>query len=426
MSVLALGVSYRRAPVELLERLAFVDADQPKAFRRLLELDSVREAVILSTCNRVEVYADVTSYHSGFQDLKRFLSESREVATEDFAEPLYSHYEDDAAEHLFAVAAGIDSMVVGEPQIFAQVREAHRRADVEGATGPVLSTLFAAALRAGRRARAETRIGASPAVFVEAGTRLAEGYLGGLEGRSVVVVGAGRMAALAAKHLSDRGAARLRILNRSADRATALAARTGGEAWGLDALSRALREADVVVSSTGAAGTVIGPTAVLEALANGQQRRPLFILDLAVPRDVDPGVGDLPGVRLVDIDDLREALSSAGEGGAFKEVESARAIVDEEVRRFVERRRAARLAPLIQALRDRGDRIQASELARLAPRLASLSPGERQAVEALAEGIVAKLLHEPIVRIKRTAGQGPDALARAAAELFGIEFHPRP
>jgi glutamyl-tRNA reductase len=429
MSVLALGVSYRRAPVELLERLAFMEADDPKAYRRLLEMESVREAVILSTCNRVEVFAEVTSYHAGFVDLKRFLSESREVAPEDIAEPLYSHYEDDVAEHLFSVASGIDSMVLGEPQILAQVRDAFRRAEAEGAAGAHLRALFRAAVRTGRRARAETRIGVSPAAFVEAGATLADRYLGGLEGRSVVVVGAGSMAALAVKHLTGRGAARIRIVNRTITRAASLAGMTGGEALGLDALATALREADVVVSSTGSAGTVIGHQVVREAVANGRLGglgRPLFILDLAVPRDVDPLVATLPGVRLADIDDLREILERAEDRGALGEAEKVRGIITEEVRRYGERRRAARLSPLIQALRDRGAQIQAAELARLAPRLSSLSPRQWEAVEAMAGGIVAKLLHQPIVKIKEGTGQGQDALARAAAELFGVDFRPQP
>jgi glutamyl-tRNA reductase len=426
MSVLALGVSYRQAPVELLERLAFMEADDPKAYRRLLEMESVREAVILSTCNRVEVFAEVTSYHVGFVDLKRFLSESRDVAPDAFAEPLYSHYEDDAAEHLFSVASGIDSMVLGEPQILAQVRDAFRRAEAEGAAGPQLQALFRAAVRTGRRARAETRIGASPAAFVEAGATLADRYLGGLEGRSVIVVGAGSMAALAAKHLTGRGAARLRIVSRTVSRAASLAGRTGGEALGLDALARVLREADVVVSSTGSAGMVIGAQVVREAVANGRLGRPLFILDLAVPRDVDPQVATLPGVRLADIDDLREILERSEDRGAVGEAEKVRGIVAEEVRRYGERRRAARLSPLIQALRDRGAQIQAAELARLAPRLSSLSARQWEGVEAMAAGIVAKLLHEPIVKIKEGTGQGQDALARAAAELFGVDFRPQP
>jgi glutamyl-tRNA reductase len=422
MPVLALGVSYRRAPVELLERLAFGREDLPKAFRRLLDLEAVTEGAILSTCNRVEVYATVHSYHAGFLDLKRFLAESRELSPEEFADPLHAHYEDDAAEHLFTVAAGVDSMVLGEPQILAQVRQAYRAAEAEGAAGQALSALFRAAIRAGRRVRAETAIGASPVAMLEVGADLAEAALGGLAGRSVLVVGAGGMAGLAVKHLHGRGVGRIRVLNRSVERAEALASRAGGEAGGLEGLVAAIRSADVVVSSTGATGVVIEEQTVREALAADGGGRPLFVLDLAVPRDVDPAVAGIPGVVLADIDDLKESLS--GTGAAAEEVDRARSIVAEEVARFAAWRRTAKLAPLIQALRDRGARIQAAELAKAAPKLADLTDREWAAVQAMAGGIVAKLLHDPIVRLKEYGAAGSDSLARALADLFGIEQDP--
>jgi glutamyl-tRNA reductase len=419
MPILALGVSYRRAPVELLERLAFAQDELPKAYRRLADLDAVGESVVVSTCNRVEVYAEVVSYHAGFLDLKRFLSEAKDVPPEDFSDPLYSHYEEDAAEHLFAVASGLDSMLLGEPQILTQVRTAYRDAQQERAAGAALDALFRGAIRAGRRARAETAIGSSPAGFVEAGASLAERALGGLEGRSVAVVGAGEMARMALRHLRDRGVGHVRVLNRSVDRAARLAATNGAEPRGLDALADALARADLVVSSTGAPRIVIGPDLVRLAMA-GRESRPLFLLDLAVPRDVDPAVGEMAGVALAAIDHLRETLTSRTAPAA--EIGRARAIVSEEVERFTSWRRAARLAPLIRALRERGDRVAATELARVLPRLEGLDERQRAAVESLAQGIVAKLIHDPIVRLRRP-GSG-DALARALGELFGIEFTP--
>jgi glutamyl-tRNA reductase len=427
MAILGLGVSYRRASVELLERLAFVDDDYAKAYGRLIEMEPVSEAVILSTCNRVEVYAEVSSYHAGFLALKRFLSESRELPADDFAEPLYSHYDEDAAEHLFEVASGIDSMVLGEPQILAQVRQAYHRAEGEGATGRMLSALFRGAIRTGKRARTETAIGAAPDALIEAGTILAERALGGLSGKSALVVGAGGMASLATGHLRSRGIGHLRILNRSVDRARRLAARAGAEPGGLELLAHAMSVADLAVSSTGSAGVVIGPESVREAMAGrsrGSPPRPLFLLDLAVPRDVDPAAAELPGVMVADIDDLQALVTEQG-GRARAEVERVRGIVTEEVRRFTAWRRAARLAPLIQALQDRGARVEAAELARVAPRLARLPERDRKAVEALARGVVAKLLHDPIMRVKEaSASGGGDQLARALAELFDIEFRP--
>jgi glutamyl-tRNA reductase len=423
MPILALGVSYRRATVELLERLSFGPDEWPKAYQRLREGGSLTEGVVLSTCNRVEVYANVTSYHAGFQDVKRFLAESREVAPEEFAEPLYAHYETDAAEHLFDVAAGIDSVVVGEPQILTQVRGAYRIAQEEGSLGPVLSALFRGAIRTGRRARTETGIGASAAAYVEAGLAAGEAFLGPLADRRAVVVGAGAMATLAVAGLRAAGVRVTRIVNRTIDRGRRLAERAGAEAVSFDRLAGALSQADLVVSSTAAPGVVIGLPEVGGAGAD-RRDRPLFVLDLAVPRDVDHSVRSVPGIGVADLDDLKGMLTPAGEAAAA-EVARVRAIVAAEVERFESWRRAARLAPLIQELRAMGQRIQAAELARAAPRLAGLTDGELATVEGLVRSVVAKLLHEPIVRLKDRSGPGaPDEQARVLAELFGLSFVP--
>jgi len=418
MPILALGVSHRRATVELLERLAFGDDDLVKAYRRALDDDAVGEAVILSTCNRVEVYASVPAYHAGFLALKRFLCESRGVSPDLLADPLYSHYEDGAAQHLFAVAAGLDSMVLGEPQILSQVREAHRRARAEEAAGPALTGLFHSAARAGRRVRAETGVGAAPDAFVEAGTRLAEETVGALAGKRAVVIGAGQMSALAVKHLRSREAGPVRVLNRSPERARVLAERTEAEHGDLSGLAEALARADLMISATGAWGVVVHETTVRNAMRG--RDRPLFILDLAVPRDVEPSVGSIGGVRLVNIEGLRDVLAAAGE--TSEDIAQGNRIVDDEVRRFSIRRRSEHLAPLIRALRERGDAVLAAELSRFRSELAALTPDEREAVEALARGIVSKLLHDPIVRLKERSGPGAgDAYAKALADLFGIE-----
>jgi glutamyl-tRNA reductase len=419
MAVLTLGISFRRAPIELLEQLAFTDDDLVKAYRRALDQDGIDETVVLSTCNRVEITADVASYHGGFLALKRLLAESRGVDPEVLAEPLYSHYEQDAADHLFAVAAGLDSMVLGETQIHAQVREALRRAEREGAAGPRLKALFHAASRTGRRVRAETGLGAAPDAFVALGADLAGAALGGLEGRDVVVVGAGQMAALAVKHLRRRGVGAVRILNRSLEHARSLAERTNASHGDLDALPAALAQADLVVSATGAAGVVVTTDAVRGARRDG---RPLVLVDLAVPRDVDASVAALPGVRLVDIVTLREHLADHDDETAG-EISRAHEIVAEEVHRFVIRRRSDALAPIIKALRIRGDEVLRAELERHASRLDDLTPDERAAVEQLARGIVAKLLHDPIVELKERSEPGTEgAHARLLADLLGIDL----
>jgi glutamyl-tRNA reductase len=432
MPVLALGVSHRLARVELLERLAVPGEELPKAYRRMMDLEPVTEAVILSTCNRVEVYAEVSTYHAGFMALKRFLAETGEMDPDLFAEPLYAHYEDDAVEHLFAVAAGMDSMVIGEPQIMGQVRAAFRTAAFEGAAGPALEPLFRAAVRTGRRVRSETAIGAAPEAMVVSGLDLAESELGGLAGRTATVVGAGQMAAIAVRVLRDRGVSRVGIVNRSAERAAALAERHGGEPHGLPAIRKALAGAEVVVACTGAAGVVVRVEDIREAIAASATVRRMFVLDLAVPRDVDPGVGALPGVSLADVDDLAGTLVRGAEVRAS--LRDGAAIVGQEVARFAARRRAARLAPLIEALRARGDRIREAELAAVMAKL-DLAPDERAAVEAMSRAIVAKLLHEPIVRVKELSGPGGGSVpgpgpgdhhARALADLFGLEYRPGP
>jgi glutamyl-tRNA reductase len=416
MPVLALGISFRRAPIDLLERLAFTDDDLVKAYRRVQDLDGVAEAVVLSTCNRVEIYGSVDTYHVGFLALKRLLADTRSVVEGELADPLYAHWERDAAEHLFTIAGGLDSMVLGETQIQSQVREALRLAANEGVAGPALQGLFHAATRAGRRVRQETSLGAAPDAFVELGAGLASAELGGLDGRSVVVIGAGTMAALAVKHLRHRGAGPVRILNRSLQRARALAERTGAAHGDLEALPTALREVDLVVSATGATGIVVTTDAVRRTRVEGSS--PLVLLDLAVPRDVEPGAAELPDVTLIDVETLRGHAST----GDVDAVERARAIVGEEVRRFVVRRRGDELAPLIRAVRRRGDAVMRAELDRSATRLAELTPDERAAVEALARGIVAKLLHDPIVALKERSEPGSGRVhARLLAELLGLD-----
>ena len=420
MAILTLGISFRRAPIELLERLAFADDDLTKAYRVADDLDGLEGAVVLSTCNRVEVYGEVASYHAGFLALKRLLLETRGIAAEELAEPLYAHWEVDAADHLFAVSSGLDSMVLGETQIATQVREALRRAQAEDASSPSLTGLFHAAGRAGRRVRQETSLGAAPDAFVGLGADLAEDAIGGLAGRDVVVVGAGTMAALAVKHLRRRGVGPVRILNRSLEHARSLAERTSAEHGPLDALPAALRRADLVVSATGAAGTVIRRSVVAEVMA-ARPDHPLVLLDLAVPRDVDPETAYVEGARVIDIVSLRERLAEH-DAETADDIARAHEIVGEEVRRYVVRRRGDELAPLIRAVRRRGDAVVAGELDRFASRLAALTPDERAAVEAIARGIAAKLLHDPIVALKERSEPGTDGVhARVLADLLGVE-----
>ena len=395
MAILSLGVSYRAAPVELLERLAFTEDDLPKAYHHLTRQVAVRGAVIISTCNRVEVFADVDSYHAGFQELKEFLAESREVAPEAFAEPLYSHYEEQAAEHLFEVAAGIDSMVTGEPQILTQVRAAIRTAKDEEAAGGTLESLFRHAVSAGRRARAETGISASALAFIEHGISLAERSLGSLAERDVLVLGAGQLGELAAQALQAKGVGSLKVLNRSVERAQVLAHKTGASAGELAHLPSALAHADLVVCSTDASGPIVDAAGVEEAMGE-REGRPLFFLDLAVPRDVEAAVAAITGVEVANVDDLGRTLA----GGDEDEIAKAREIILDEVEKFQLWRRNATLAPLITALQDKGERIREAEIKRARGKLADLTPEQFEAIERVTRGIIAKLLHDPVMHAK--------------------------
>jgi glutamyl-tRNA reductase len=355
--------------------------------------------------------------------LHRFLSAASAVSPAELNDAVWTGYEEQAVEQLFLVAAGLDSMVVGEPQILGQVRAAHRRAQEEGAGGPATSALFRAAVRTGRRARSEAGLGAPPAAFIAAGLDEARARLGeSLDGLPAAVVGAGRMASLAADALEARGAGPIHVVNRTRAHAESVAARMDGRVSGLEGLETVLGAVRLAILCTTASDPVVTPR--LAARAAGG-RPTLFLLDLAVPRNAAPGVREVEGVEVADIDDLRGRLRTGSEGAPVADLERARAIVAEEAGRFEQRRFAARLAPLIRALRDAGDRAVAAELRRAAPRLARLEPEEREAVEALARGVAAKLLHTPTVRVKELTGAGRgDAAARALAELFDVELAP--
>ena len=416
MAVLALGISFRRAPIDLLERLAFAEDDLVKVYRRVQDVDDVEEAVVLSTCNRVEMYGMVPSYHAGFLTLKRLLAETRGVAEAAIADGLYAHWERDAVEHLFSVAGGLDSMVLGETQIQSQVREALRLAEGEGVASSRMQALFHAASRAGRRIRQETSLGAAPGAFVERAVALAEEVLGDLSGRSVVVIGAGTMASLGVKHLRGRGVGKIRILNRSLPHARALAERSQAEHGDLASLPDALRRAELVLSATGATGAVVHAEHI-RAARPGRA---------SATRAARPGRAPrrrARGRRPCRRDPVRRRrLRDRGSAEEDEAVERARGIVAEEVRRFVVRRRGDELSPVIRAIRRRGDAVLESELARHASRLADLTPDEIAAVEALARGIVAKLLHDPIVALKERSEPGSERThAALLVDLLGLD-----
>ena len=416
MPILVLGLNYKSAPVGLLERVA-VPADRlPKALASLMGRDHVLEAVALSTCNRVEVYADVSRFHGGLADLRNFFAEWGGLALEDFVDLAYDLHEERAAAHLFAVSSGLDSMVVGERQIHLQVKQAFRQAQEEGACGRMLGRLFRQALQVGRRARTETGISQGASSMVDVGLAAAERVLGDLDGRTVLVVGAGKIGSMGTARLAER-AGRVLVTNRTPERALRLANGHGAETLPFSELSRGLAVADLVLTTTGASTPIIDVDRVEEVIQSRADRALVF-LDLAVPRDVEPSCGGLPGVTVLDIDAVRD-LATEGMTGA--EAVKVLAIVEEEAAAYASWTRTVGVGPTIAALHAKAEAVRQAELARLGGRLGDLDERQAQALDALTRGILNTLLHDPSVRLKDAADAGrAEAYAAALRELFDL------
>jgi glutamyl-tRNA reductase len=418
MSLLAVGLSHRSATVELLERTAVADDDIAKLLSLATSTDHVDEAVVLATCNRLEVYADVRKFHGGVQELTDALVQRTGVPLEELADHLYVHYEDRAVQHLFEVASGLDSMVVGEQQILGQLRAALQTAREEGSVGRGLGPLIEHALRAGKRAHAETGIDRAGRSLVSVALDLAEQSLGGLRDRATALVGAGSMSSLAATTLRRRGAGRLVVVNRTPARAERLARSVDATAMPLDALADVVADADLLVSCTGAVGTVIS-AAVVAAAMRRRPDRPLFVIDLALPRDVEAATKALPNVTVVDLDSLRSVLQDAE---VARDVDAARQIVTQEVGSHLSRQRAERVAPTVVALRTRAQQVVDAELARIETRLPDLDERTRREITTAISRVVDKLLHTPTVRVKELAeAPGGDSYAEALRELFALD-----
>ena len=418
MNVLVIGLSHRTAPVSLLERVAVSGEALTKLLGDASASEHIAEVAVLSTCNRVELYAVVEKFHGGLADLSEVLCRHTAIGLEELRPHLYVHYEDRAVQHLFAVACGLDSMVVGESQILGQVRAALAVAQEHGGAGRVLNELVQRALRVGKRARTETGIDRAGRSLVGVGLGRATAELGGLAGRTALVVGAGSMSALAASMLAHENLGELLIANRTYPRAQRLAATVGGHGIRMDQVPAALAGADLVISCTGATELVLdGPA--LAAAVDGRPDRPLFLLDLALPRDIDPAAAALPGVTLLDL----EALADADpEGGVPAEVEAVRRIVAAEVAAFAAGQRANQIAPTVVALRTMADDVVSAEMLRLESKLPGLDQKQRDEISKAVKRVVDKLMHGPTVRVKELAS-GPDgeAYATALRELFDLD-----
>jgi glutamyl-tRNA reductase len=415
MSLLAVGVSHRTAPMRVLERAAVNADDVPKLLDELLEHENIAEVLLLSTCNRVEVYAIVESFHGGLADVSAVLARHAGV---DLTEHLLVHYSGSAVEHLFLVAAGLDSLAVGEAQILGQLRTAYATASALGTVGGLLHELVQQALHVGKRAHAETGIDAAGASIVSEALADAAAALGGLEGRRALVVGAGSLAGLAVTQLRARRVAEIVVANRTPATAARLAAAVAREgitarAVGLDAVAAELTSADIVITCTGARDVVL--TESMVARAPGR----LVICDLALPRDVEPTVRGLPGVTLVDLESLagRRQQVEAGDG-----IEMARALVAQEVRRYLAVQRSAEVMPTVAALRRRVAEVVDAELLRLTARLPELPDEVHGEFAHTMHRVVGKLLHTPTVRIKQFAeGPAGETYAEVLRELFGLD-----
>lgn len=425
MFILQVGLSHHTAPVEIREQLAFPEAAIPGALQALgggngCGPGTILEGVLLSTCNRLEVYALVECVDRGREDILNYLARVSQVPRETFAPYISVRQNEVAAGHLCRVACGLESMVLGESQIQGQVRCAHLTALAHNSDGPVLNRLFRSALMAGKRARAETAINEHATSISHAAVELALQIFHDLSSKTVVLIGAGEMAELAAKNLVDNGVGKLLVINRSRGRATALAEQFGGQAMGWDRFAQALCSSDIVISSTAAPHAILRPD--MATMAMGMRKnQPLFLIDIAVPRDVDPAVGELPNVFLYDIDDMQRVVAANLEQRR-REIPRVEAIINQEVKAFTEWFHARDVVPTIVDLRRRVDDIRQAELAWATNKLTNLSEQERNVLLIFSQRLVNKILHQPTVLLKQHAnGRQGYHYAEALRDLFGID-----
>lgn len=422
MSILVVGLSHRSAPVTVLERAAVTGDDLVKLLHGVHDSANIAETAIVSTCNRVEIYAVVDKFHGGVSAISELLALHSGVPLDDLSRHLYVHYEERAVQHAFAVACGLESMVVGEGQILGQIRQAFKLAQDERTLGRDLHDVLQQSLRVGKRAHHETGIDKAGASLVSVGLQVAARHLGPLDGVRALVVGAGSMSSLAAATLNRAGAREVVIANRTYARAVRLAESLDvpSAAIELSALDAALADADLVVSCTGATGLVV-TAAQLRARGVGDDGRRRFFLDLALPHDVERSVAELDGVELAGLDDLRTAQEAAQAIGPAA-VEAVRRIVCEEVEAFLGAARAAAVAPTVVALRSKAAGVVDAELARLAGRIPGMDDRDRKEIEQTVRRVVDKLLHAPTVRVKElAAAPGGDSYADALRELFDLD-----
>jgi glutamyl-tRNA reductase len=418
--LLALGVSHRTAPLELRERLALTEGSAAGTLRDLVGTEWVAEAAAISTCNRTELYLVVSDPVEAESAALGVLSRHADIRPTELVGHLYSLRASEAARHLFRVTAGLDSMILGEAEIQGQVKRAYELALVEAATGPILNRLFRGALAAGKRARTETAISEKGVSISSVAVELAQHNLGDLAKRRVLVIGAGETAELTARALAARGVSTVFIANRRYDRAIGLAERFGGRAVRFDELPEQLELADIVATGTNSPHHIVERDELAQVMA-GRSGRPLLVIDLAVPRDVEPACREIPGVTLHDVDDVQQ-IAERNASGREAEAKRAEGILEAELAQFERWLASLEVVPTIAALRERADEIVRRVLAENEPRWESLSDADRERLELMAGAIASRLLHEPTLRIKRSADEEEAYVyLHALRELFGLD-----
>jgi len=418
--ILLIGVNHKTAPVEIRERLT-LGGDLKQSLTLLKSLPEIEEVFFLSTCNRVEILTATKAGGSALENLIDFWRQQSGLASSDLEKGLYVHKDSEAIIHLFRVASSLDSMVVGEPQILGQLKDAYRAAIEVNATGPVLNRLLHKAFSVAKRVRTETAIASHAVSISYAAVELARKIFGELNGKTAMLVGAGEMAELAAQHLKTHGIKRLIVANRTLERAVQLSKELDGEPIALDEMDEALVEADIVISSTGAPGTVISASKI-KKIMRPRRHRLLFLIDIAVPRDIEPEVNEIDNVYLYDIDDLKGVVE-LNKTQREKEARKAERIVEEEVIKFENWLESLEIVPVIQMLQQKVENLRKKELEKSMKALKDLTPKQQKALDVLTRSIVQKILHDPIITIKNGTKNGCDnkMLLESVCRLFNLD-----
>ena len=420
MSIILAGVSHHNTPISIRERLYFPEGHMAEWLDKLAGYSGLEERLILSTCNRVEVYSTAEDFDRGLDAIHRFFLESRDIGAEELNAHLYVHREAEATRHLFAVASSLDSMVVGEPQILGQVKEAYRVAQAAGHAGKTLTNLFSRAFRVAKKIREQTPIGESPVSVSSVAVDLAKRIFGSLAGKNVLLLGAGEMGEAAARHLQGSGVDTLHVANRTFARAQELAKTLKGRAVNFEHLEQALIDADVVIASTAAQGFILDKPAVAAALEH-RRDAPVFLIDIAVPRNVAPEVNDLENAYLYDVDDLRSVMAN-NLRGREEVARDARAILESEVQTYLARQQEEELRHTFAAIRFFAESMRQEEVAKTISRLPNLGEDGQQALDAMTRALVNKLLHHPFTVLRQMAEEDGEGISvESVQKLFGVE-----